>query len=287
MGGVTQYTYDSQNRLASVTDPRGVVLFQNTFDVNGRVATQTTPSGGTYHFAYTLSNALVPTSPVLQTVVTDPLGNATTYRFNTQGYMVGATDASGQTRTMIRAPGTNLLLSESGAGSCSVCGNPAAGDFTYTYDQAGNVLSATDSRGATAAWTYDPVSSRLLSATDPAGNVTRYTYDAHLNPVTITSPKNDVTTISYTAFGQVAQIASPSGSTLTLTYNSLGDLTQIADQTGSTTQLSYDGVSRPIQATDQSGSVSQIAYDAMDRITAQTDALGQLSPSLTTASVAW
>jgi YD repeat-containing protein len=45
-GDVTQYQYDSQNRMISKTDPRGVVVFQNAFDANGRVSQQVQADGG-------------------------------------------------------------------------------------------------------------------------------------------------------------------------------------------------------------------------------------------------
>ena len=90
-------------------------------------------------FAYTLVNALVPTSPVTQTVVTDPLGHATTYRFNTQGFLTGVTDANRPgTHGMTRQSGTNFLTSITGDGICPVCGNTQAGDVSYTYDAFGN-----------------------------------------------------------------------------------------------------------------------------------------------------
>ena len=76
-GGVTSYQYDSQNRMTSMIDPRGVTMFQNTFDANGRVIQQVAADGGVYQFAYTLINPTAPTSPVMTSTLTDPLGNQT------------------------------------------------------------------------------------------------------------------------------------------------------------------------------------------------------------------
>ena len=116
-GGVTRYDYDSQNRLMQVTDARGVVVAQNTYDDNGRAVEQIQADGGVWTFDYTLLNPLVPESPVLETVVTDPLGNPITYRFNPEGFLVDVTDALGQTRVYEREAGTNLLLSVKGTAS--------------------------------------------------------------------------------------------------------------------------------------------------------------------------
>ena len=181
-GGVTQYQYDANGNLTQLTDPHGAVT-KNTFDANGRVIAQLLPNGGTMQFAYTLVNNLVPTSPVTQTVVTDRLGNMTTYRFNTNGYLVGVTDASGQMRVINRQSGTNLVLSMQGTGACTVCGDAKAGDVTMTYDSIGNLLSQTDESGNTTKYTYDPTFSHVTSETDAAGNTTTFTYDSRGNSI--------------------------------------------------------------------------------------------------------
>src|SRR5439155_7216729 len=117
---------------------------------------QTDADGGVTSFSYTLLNPAIPAlSPVLLTAVTDPLGNQTTFRFNPQGFLLDVTDAQGQTRVSRRDSGTNLVLSITGPGTCGVCGVPAAGDETYTYDGSGNVLMSTDALGAMTSYTYD------------------------------------------------------------------------------------------------------------------------------------
>src|SRR5207249_2173448 len=110
----TQYSYDAQNRLLTVTDARGVAIAANTYDANGRVIEQSQADGGNLKFAYITLNALTPNSPVMATIVTDPLGNQTVYRFNPEGFVTDITDALGQTRTYARAPGTNTLQAVQG-----------------------------------------------------------------------------------------------------------------------------------------------------------------------------
>jgi YD repeat-containing protein len=47
----TTYTYDNHHRLLTTTDPNGQTFFENTYDSQGRVATQKY-GDGTYTFAY-------------------------------------------------------------------------------------------------------------------------------------------------------------------------------------------------------------------------------------------
>ena len=63
-----------------MTDPRNVVVARNTYDANGRVIEQLQADGGRWTFSYVLVNAGMPSSPVQETTVTDPLGHATIYR---------------------------------------------------------------------------------------------------------------------------------------------------------------------------------------------------------------
>lgn len=53
----------------------------------------------------------VSASIVTATVLVDPRGKPTTYRFNGQGYLIQVTDALGHVSTYEREEGTNLLES--------------------------------------------------------------------------------------------------------------------------------------------------------------------------------
>src|ERR1022692_405725 len=103
-GRTTSYTYDSQSRLASatdadgyteqysydpttnnisvVTDKRGNMAIQNTYDANGRVSQQQLADGSIWKFSYVLN----PAGNVTQTTVTDPRGYQRQHTFNAYGY---------------------------------------------------------------------------------------------------------------------------------------------------------------------------------------------------------
>jgi len=274
LGGVTIYTYDSQNRLLTVKDPRGVFLAKNTYDANGRVSSQIAPSSGTIQFAYTTTNPLVPTSPIVQTVVTDPLGNVTTYRFNTQGYIISATDATGQTRSINRQAGTNSVLSITGAGTCAVCGDTTSGDVTFTYDASGNVLTRTDALGNTWASTYDSVFNNVTSMTDPVGNVTHRFYDAHGNLTKVTDARGNNTTFTRDATGLVTAAQDTAGNITKFTYDALGNLIAVSNPLNQKTQFSYDGASRLVGQMDPLGRTSSVIYNGGDEALSLVDGNG-------------
>ena len=141
-GGVTTYAYDTSNNLIKTTDARGVVVMQDTYDSNGRVIQQVQADGGVVNFAYTLLNSLVPTSPVLQTVVTDALGNQTSYRFDPTQNLLSVTDPTGQVRVFTHSLQQNNLAHRRLRAEELVpsAGTLAAGDVAFTYDSNGQYL---------------------------------------------------------------------------------------------------------------------------------------------------
>lgn len=274
-GGVTRYDYDAQNQLTQVTDARGSVVSRLTYGVFGRVVEEMQADGGRIQLAYTFSNPLAPTSPVLQTVVTDARGNRTTYRFNTLGFLTDITDAFGQTRVFEREQGTNLLLSIKGSASCSACGASGAGDQSFTYDSSGNLLSRTDALGNITRFAYEPVFNRATSVTDPHSNLTQFAYDARGNLTKITDAKGNMTSLTYDSAGLVTAITDPLNNQASLSYDNLGNPVTITDPLGRSTAMFYDGVSRLIEVKDRLGRRSRAIYDKLDRVLSSIDAKDQ------------
>lgn len=274
--GVTRYDYDTQNRLIKVTDARGVVVARNTYDANGRVIEQEQADGGKLKFAYTLLNPAVPTSPVLKTVFTDVLERQTTYRFDPQGFLLDVTDPFEQTRIFERESGTNLLLSIKGTGTCSTCGNPSAGEESFTYDGNGNVATRTDALGNTTTFTYDATSSKVTSITEPTNPpaTTSFTYDPKGNLIERKDANNHTTSFVYDSFGLLTKIKDPLNKETTFAYDNFGNLTSITDPLTHTTSFRYDVISRQIETTDALGRKSRTDYNNLNRAIEQTNAKG-------------
>jgi RHS repeat-associated protein len=274
-GGVWNYAYDAQNNLTQVTDPRNIVTEQTTYNesFDGRVLSQKQGDGGVYSFQYTLLNPLVTTSPVIQTLVTDPLGNVTQYRFSPQALVTDITDASGQTTSLTRDPQHNNLASAyAGNATCAACGSCASGNTAFTLDANGNVLTQTDALGNITQFTYDPVFNKVTSITDPLGDVTYFTYDGHGNLLTKKDPNGNITSFQYDSFGDLIQTTDPLQNTSTFAYDTFGNRASTTDALKQVTLFQDDAVSRQIGVQDALGRRSAIAYDALDRIVKQTNA---------------
>ena len=287
-GGVTSYTYDlgeTGTNVATITDPRGIVTESNSYNEGGdqRITQQVDANGGVTKFAYRLLNPAAALlnittngySPVLQTVVTDPLGHQTTYRFNTAGFLQSATDPSGQTTTLTHdAAHNNLITAYQGAGVCLICGNRTNGDTSYTYDQFGNQLTQTDALGHTTSYAYDLRFNKINSIADPLGSLTKLSYDSNGNLLNITDANGHQTQLAYDAFGEVTQVTDVVGAKTVVSYDSFGNITSVTDALGNKTTLSYDAISRLTQVADALGRKITATYDDLDRITSQTDPTG-------------
>jgi RHS repeat-associated protein len=259
-GNVTTFTYTGA-RIASVVDPRGNTVKKITYDSNGRVTTETFADGGTETYTYQLSGTIV-----TGTTVTDPLGRRTSFRFDGNGYIIGTTDAAGQTATITRDLTTSLPLAIAGPCGCQ--------ESTRTFDANGNETSISDRLGNTESWIYDPVFNRATQYTDWLGNRSTYSYDMHGNRVSHVDALQQTTSYAYDTFGQLVSQTDPMGHTKHMEHDAFGSLSAVVDELGNRTTFSHDTLGRLVGVTDPLGRAVTYQYDLTSRVTAVSDATG-------------
>jgi RHS repeat-associated protein len=214
------------------------------------------------------------TSP---TLLTDSLGNQTTYNFGINGGAWGLASSTG-----------------SGCSTCTVRGN-----ILESTDTNGNVISHTDDLGHITSYTYNsnndvasvsqqlnpstPVTTsytynsfgEVLTATDPLGNMTTNTYDTNGNLLTVTSPAPNgntpasVTQFGYDTKGELTSITDPLSNPTTLTYTTTGLIATITDAQNNTTSYQYDARGNRTAVIDPVNGAAHpttFAYDIMNRL---------------------
>jgi RHS repeat-associated protein len=248
LGQITYFQYDtatsapgagssgstnSAHLLASITDPRGVVVMRTQFDEFGRVAGNTDGNGAGATQTFDETNNL-------QRVV-DRRGNATTYTFDTAGNVTRIVDARG-------------------------------GITDLTYDANGNELTRRDPLGNTVTKTYNAVTGKVLTERDPLGRVTTTTYATtgrdfeRQNPISVTDALGRVTSYGYrpgdeTFPGAVpSSISEPLGRATTTGQDSAGNMTSL-NMGGISTTYVYDTKGRRTRETDALGNVSNYTFD--------------------------
>ena len=227
----------------------------------------------------------------------------TTVGYNTFGEQVETKDATGAvTVTAYDAAGreTSVRMPSYTPPGGTV---PITPQTTATYDDNGQVVSATDPLGRTTSYVYDQLG-RVASVTAPNLGVTKYTYDlvsdllsetdangasasatydflgrqATSTRVVRQTGQAHTTTYTYGTGGWLSQARSPLGVTSTMTYNAAGETLTTKDGANTTTTFTYDGAGRQTRTTLADGSYTTTTYDMAGRdIAVRTyDAVGTL-----------
>jgi RHS repeat-associated protein len=261
--GVTNYAYANTGiaRLASITDTRGNIVKQLTYDGAGRVIEQRFADRGVERYAYTLSG-----NTITGVTITDALNRVETKRFNVAGYVIAHTDALGQKAQIERDMTNNLVAAMTGPCGCT--------EGRYEYDERGNMTRSTDRLGGVTRFEYEPVFNKVTKITDELGHITTLAYDSRGNMISRTDALSRNTSYIYDGFGQLTSMTDPLGHTRTMEYDAEGNLTAVKDALGNRSTFEYDDIGRLTATLDPLGRRAAFAYDALDRVTTLTDASG-------------
>ena len=121
---------------------------------------------------------------------------------------------------------------------------------SYTYDTAGNLLTATDALGKVTTFSTYDANGRPGKMTDANGINTMFVYDAQgrLSSSTVKDPGNNtaldaVTSFTYDVEGRVTGVTAPATDQLIIDYDLAGRATAVRAASGEQIAYSYDGMS--------------------------------------------
>jgi RHS repeat-associated protein len=267
-GRVTEYTYDSSHRMLTIKDARNIVYLTNTYDANGRIATQTQADSTTWEFDYTVDGS----GKVTQADVTDPRGHVTRSTFNSNGYQLTSVEALGlseeRTTTYTRDATSNRISSVT---------NPLNRQTDYAYDTNGHITSVTRLAGTvdavTSTFTYSSSFDHIASVTDPLSKTTAFVNDSLGRLTTVTDPLGHETAFTYDAAGRPLTVSNDLAETVQLTYDH-GDPVSVTNSLGHSSHQYFDAGGRVVQAADPLGRTVQYEYSVLNQVTKVTDPLG-------------
>ncbi len=299
---VYAYAYDAKDNLTQLTLPDSSTR-QWTYETSFSQVTAYTDELGrqtTYVVSATNGNTTSMTQP-------DPDGAGpltapvTSYTYDTSGNLLTETDPLGNVTTYAY-DSLDRVTSETGADPDGA-GPLTAAQTTYTYNTADQLLTVTDPLSRVTTYEYDTLGRRTkVIQPDPDGvgsltaPQTSYTYDAAGNLLTETDPLGNVTSYVYDALNRNTRVTQPDpdgAGSLTApqtnyTYDANGNLLTVSDPLSRVTTYEYDELGRTKKITeadpDGAGSltspVTNLAYDALSRLTSETDPLGNLTSYL-------
>ncbi|MCG7872835.1 MAG: GH-E family nuclease [Candidatus Thiodiazotropha lotti] len=268
---ITNYVYDSMNRLTEINEPLSRSTTQ-TYDGNGNLATLTDPNGNVTTNTYDDADRLL---------TSEKGGDTTSHSYDRVGNLLSRTDAENRiTRYTYDAMNRRLSLAldnYSESYSYDLAGNltgktTPVNRFSYTYDDLNRQLSETDNLGSVSGTSYD-ANGNVLSQIDANGNTTSYVYNA-LNFLT-REEQPEGRNIVYTPdlFGNVLTKTDANGVAYSYVYDELNRLTSETHPNGSLS-YTYDAVGNRRTLTDKRNNQTRYDYNDLNRLTLTTDPIG-------------
>ncbi|HEX9341060.1 MAG TPA: DUF6531 domain-containing protein, partial [Thermoplasmata archaeon] len=300
------YTYDGSNRLVTFTD--AMTFSENySYDSSNRLTQRVDRAGHVDRFVYDASSRV----SQIWTGEWNYASNA--IRWQVEAYGIGYT--SGTQTTVTNAAGSTTTITFNSLGNPTVLNGPNVGGFgcglctkgnssQATWDGEFDILTATDGRTDTTAYSYDWMGN-AVSTRDPGGNttlqtfsnvqnatqfialrmsqmnqrgyVTRYTYYTNGNLYATILPGGNVSYQFYDAAGSVVRSQDFRGNSVTASYDAHEFLVNSTDAGGNKTTYQNDAIGRTWNTTSPGGNTTRNVYDSNGRVTSVTDPMGNVT----------
>lgn len=269
-------------KLSSVSDGLGRALTFS-YDANDRLASV---SDGTRTVQYSVSAAGNLTS------ATDPLMHTTTYAYDGSGRLLSMqrprgntpfsqTYASERVAAQVEHPATGdqtTALSYDTATHATTITEPNGETRIHTHTATGEAAGSTDEEAKSIAMTSD-TSGRRGTVTDRLARQTTIVYHAPSGkPASITTPDGATTTLSYKArnvggitFYDLAKMTFTDGTSRTFNYDAKGNLIAVIDPLGKKTTFTCDAHGLVLTAKNATGGTAAFTYDAKGNLATSKD----------------
>lgn len=269
---VTNYAYNAEHQLSSVTDALGnTVQFQN-YDAQGRAQTIIDENGVSTNIAYDWrGNALQ----------TNVAGQITNYSYDLVGNLVEITRDNGFRMAFEYDDANRLIAIENEGGArieyeLDVAGNrlkqtvkDEQGLITYqqqqVFDELSRLRQVIGYAGQTTQIDYD-LNDNVVQTTDAESNTNQYQYDALDRVITSLDAQQQPTQVDHTPEGQVASVTDPRGNTTQYQTNGFGETTNRTSPDTGVTTYQYDSAGNMVQMTNANGVAVIFQYDALNRL---------------------
>lgn len=275
--GVTNFGYDLQGNMSSITDPKGnsTAYF---YDPNGMLAKAVDADGNTTKNNYNINGDLV--------LEVDPTGNKTTNTYDAKGNLLTTNsggslltynyDQYGQLTSVADAENNQTIFTYDPNNYGYVVKSVTNSVYNLsetTYDGIGRTLTEQDGNGLTA-YDFWLKSHNIRTVTDGRNNVTTYEYDNNHNMIKEINALGKEKVYDYNKLNQLTSVTDEVYNTVSYGYDLFGNQTTITDVYGNSSTRVYDDFKRVLSSTDFNGNTTLYSYDAGGNMKTVTDPEG-------------
>jgi RHS repeat-associated protein len=247
-----------------LTDARGNT-FERFYDDFGNLLKVIDPLG--HETVNTVDRGLVKSTR-------DPLGNVTSYSYDSRGNKLTETDPFGNTVTYTYDSNGNQLTESRQRTDAS--GTLMTETTSYQYDSRNRLVQTTDALGNITKTEYNALGQESARI-DAAGRRTEFKYDVYMNLTEIRYPDGTIKTRTYDAEKNLLSQTDVAGRTTRYEYDQLDRKVKVIHPDGSFTQTEYDATGRMVAQINENGHRTEFAYDKAGRRIQTTNALGYVS----------
>ncbi|MCK6486953.1 MAG: hypothetical protein L6R48_01205 [Planctomycetes bacterium] len=257
---LTQYAYDTKNRLQAVTDPYGRRTWRAYDSLQRPVRTVQELLPGTVAAPSDPTQCQTFLNGLARILTANPNYVITDRTLDAESQEVTATNGRGAVQSMAY-DGRGRLVARTEA-----TGMPEAGTTTFAFDGANNVIRATDARGTVTEYTYtgrNLRASQSVAVGTPVTATKTTTYTLSRKKATESDFRGNVTTFQYgTCCDRLVKVLDPLGYQTSFAYDFIGNSTSVTDANGIVGTTTYDGLNRVIAQTNGLGETTTYAYEA-------------------------
>jgi len=274
-GREIKLTYNSDNKIETITDPLGRTTRIEYTGVESFQLTKITDAlNHAIEYTYNVSSQIVQKK--------DKSGNIFTYQYNSDRKPVSIKDGNG--RTLFSLTNTSnwdvdvldLLRKQARTyiPSTTTLTDGKGDKWQYEYDENGYLIRVIAPSGDVTHYAYDPAMLNVTSYQDPNGKITRYEYDTNGNMTKMTDALGHDTRYTYELlFHNLTSMTDANDHVTAWQCDSRGNNIRETDCLGRTREWTYDANGNVLTEKDKRGNVHTHEHDSFGNRIKTTDPL--------------